>query len=249
MQQQAHELLDKLDAAKSSQLLLNSIDAIAVQKVKRLTQLLDRLRTEPQKNQTLHRQLTAEQYANYLEQLSQPTNDFDSLLQDGLPDVLVHYQTLITSADKLNALAEGAATRKRRSRSGKPSSAHRNKAERIYEQACVYLNEQLGVVDSLTEQQIRAWLDRDFDFSTDGKIAIDCMGVARIRNSRSKYSQASPLNASAERKAMHHQCQLTAVTAALQQQIYLPEPIDESATLIVRSKLRSLLANLSPEKY
>jgi hypothetical protein len=248
VQQQAHELLDKLEVAKNSQLLLNNIDAVAVQKIKRLTQLLDRLRTTPQRNLVLQQQLDEKQYANYLEQLKQPNNIRDLLLQDGLPDVLVHYQTLITAADKLNALAEGAATRKRRSRSGKTSYTHRNKAEGIYEQACVYLDEQLGVVDPMTEQQIRAWLDRDFDFSTDGEITIDCIGVARIRGSRSKYSQSDSINTSVERKNATHQCQITAVTVALQEQIYEPEPVVESKLPKIANNLRSMLANLNPEK-
>ena len=248
VQQQAHELLDKLAAARNSQQLRKNFDAAAVQKIKRLTQLLDRLRTTPQRNLVLQRQMTAGQYADYLEQLKQPRYIADILLQDGLPDVLVHYQTLINAADKLNALAEGAATRKRRSRSGKSSYAHRNKAQSIYEQACIYLDEQLVVVDPMTEQQIRAWLDRDFDFSTDGEIAIDCMGVARVRGSRSKYSQSNTVNTSAERKNTTHQCQITAVTAALQQQIYEPEPFVETKLPVFANNLRSKMANLNPEK-
>jgi len=248
VQQQAHELLDQLAAVQNSQQLRKSLDAAAVQKIKRLTNLLDRLRITEQNNQTIKRQLTAEQYADYREQLRQPVNSSDWLLQDGMPDVLVHYQTLISDADKLNALAEGAATRKRRSRSGKISYVHRNKAQSKYEQACVYLEEQLNIVDPKTEQQIRAWLDRDFDFSTDGQIAIDCMGVARVHGSRSKYSQSQPVNTSDERKNATHQCQIAAVTVALQQQIYEPEPAAASKLPKVANSLRSVLANLNPEK-
>ena len=240
-QHAAHELLDQLGAAKNSEQLRLDLDAAAVKQAHRLTLLLNKLRTKTQRNQVLQRTLTAAGYADYESQLQQPSSSEEIWLEQGFPAQLQRYQDLITAADKLNALAESAATRSKRSGKTNASRDLRYRAAAAYERACEYLDEQLKVVDLAIEQQIRAWLDRDFDYTVGGNIAIDCVGVARIRGSRSKYCRGKTLNSKADRIAAQHECQIAAVVSELQDLIYTEEVESEQETQAVSSKLQDLL--------
>lgn len=141
VQQAAHELLDQLGVARSAQLLRNSIDKQEVRRLQRLSQLLDKLRTTRQRNQQIKRVLTAGEYATFLQQVAAPMNSGEMLTDEKLPDVLKQYQKLLQRADRVNALATGTATRKRKSGKGAAEARLHNGVEVLYEKACEYLNE------------------------------------------------------------------------------------------------------------
>jgi hypothetical protein len=241
-QNAAHELLDQLGVAQKQQQLLRSIDAAAARQIKRITALLDQVRTQPVANQKLQRLLTAEQWTEYLSALEQPISVADVLLQDPMPAELQRYQDMIGAADKLNGLAEAALVRSRRSGNTNAARKHRQRAEKLYEAACEYLNEQVEMADAGTELRIRAWLDRDFDYSTAGNIAIDCVGVARIRGSRSDHCLVKRKYDRAQRRTVQQECQIDALVAALQGLIYVYDATDDPAPVESSNKLRKLLA-------
>ena len=175
-------MLDQLGVAESAQQLRTDVDAAAAQKIKSLTALLQQLMTTPQRSQQLQRRLSQQQYEEYLDLLLQPNSVEDLLLLEEMPSELRHYQQMVNVADRLNALADGAATR---SKGRGRTTAHRGKAEVAYEDASMWLDGRLQVVDAQQELRIRAWLDRDFDYSAGGNISSDCVGVARIKGSSS----------------------------------------------------------------
>jgi len=241
-QDAAHELLDQLGAAQKQQQFLRRIDAAAAQTIKRITALLNQVRTQPVAKQKLQRLLTAEQWMDYLSTLKQPASVEDVLLKDPVPTELLRYQDTINTADKLNGLAEAALVRSRRSGNTNAARKHRQRAEKLYEQACEYLNEQLETADKGTELRIRAWLDRDFDYSTAGNIAIDCVGVARIRGSRSDHCLVKSKYDRAQRRTVQHECQIDALVAALQGLIYVHDATDDPTPPESSNKLQKLLA-------
>jgi len=240
-QQAAHELLDQLGTAGKLQQLRNDFDSAAVQRTKNLTKLLDALRTEPQRNNKLQQLLSQQQYDRYIEMLDQPLSSTELLMQDGMPSELIKYQGLIAAADKINALADGAATRAKRSGNTAAARKHRNNAAKIYEQACEYLDEQIKTVDTPTAISIQAWLDREFDYSTDGKISIDCVGVARVRGSQSRHCLIDSKFRRVERTTVQHELQMDAVIAELQELLYEKQTAVTGAATSSNAKLKSLL--------
>lgn len=238
LQDQAHDVLDQLGVAESAQQLRKEIDAAAAQKIKSLTALLQQLMTTPQRSQQLQRRLTQQQYEQYQSLLLQPNSVEDLLLLEEMPSVLRHYQQMISAGDRLNALADGAATR----RKGRGRiTAHRAKAEAAYEEASMWLDGQLQVVDAKEELRIRAWLDRDFDYSAGGNVGADCVGVARIKGSSSEHCLVKSRFNAAERRTLKHERQLQAVSDALRELIYSAAPEVEQTSSTASAKLQQLL--------
>ena len=238
LQDQAHDVLDQLGVAESAQQLRTDVDAAAAQKIKSLTALLQQLMTTPQRSQQLQRRLSQQQYEEYLDLLLQPNSVEDLLLLEEMPSELRHYQQMVNVADRLNALADGAATR---SKGRGRTTAHRGKAEVAYEDASMWLDGQLQVVDLETESRIRAWLDRDFDYSAGGNISSDCVGVARIKGSSSIHCLVKSRFNAAERRTVRHERQLQAVSDALRELIYSAAPEVEQTSSAASAKLQRLL--------
>lgn len=238
LQDRAYDVLDQLGVAEPAQQLRTDIDAAAAQKIKSLTALLQQLMTTPQRSQQLQRRLTQQQYEQYQNLLLQPNSVEDLLLLEEMPSVLRHYQQMISAGDRLNALADGAATR---SKGRGRTTAHRAKAEAAYEEASMWLDGQLQVVDAKEELRIRAWLDRDFDYSAGGNIGADCVGVARIRGSSSEHCLVKSRFNAAERRTLKHERQLQAVSDALRELIYSAAPEVEQTSSTASAKLQRLL--------
>ena len=199
--------------------------------------------------QALRSVLTAAEFSSYSSELSAPTSVLDAIRADGKPSEIVRYSAMLKKADWTNARAEAASRRFSTRRYGinneSQASYLRHQAEHQYERACEYLDEQLTTLDAGTEQAIRAWLDRDFDMSTEGRIAPDCMGVARAVDSSSKYcvSVNSHKQDKLERKQSCQQHALTAATCALLYEAEL-EPVAANGVklLDVSLKLQALMA-------
>lgn len=251
-QQAAQELLDQLGAAQPQQQLRQKLASYELQQVQRLTKLLQQLRTAPVVNQRILRTLTPTQWQQYCESVNQPISSDELLRGDHMPSELLTYQGMIQQADKLNALADAAYKRRQRSGNVKSHNKLRTQAEKIYEEACCWLDGELAKADAMTEMHMRAWLDRDFDYSPAGKITIDCVGVARIHGSSSQYCLTDRRDQKSQRQSHQHREQTAAVISALQQLLYEPQqeiPQEYSSNNGNESKLQQLLNNNSNDEF
>ena len=90
---------------------------------------------------------------------------------------------------------------------------------------------------------IQAWLDRPFEYGTHGTISIDCVGVARVIGSNSKYCLHKNERAQ-QQQSWLLECHKQALTSTAMELLYLPEPECAVGTGVVSKKLQALLANL-----
>jgi len=208
--------------------------------------------------QAMRSVLTASEFSSYTHNLSAPTSLLDVIRADGKPSEIVRYAAMLKRADWTNARAESASRRsstRRYGMRGISQAAHlRNQSEHQYELATEYLSEHLGVADAQTENAIRAWLDRDFDWSTEGSISIDCVGVARVVDSASKHCLAA--DARRQNKLQHKlSSQKQALAAATSALLYASEPKPEllatnhTQATSRSEKLRALLALPDDDLY
>jgi hypothetical protein len=209
--------------------------------------LLQLQKQQPVTAAKLRSALTADQYAAHLQQRQAPTSIVDVSDKKSRPDELASYLELLKVADLANARADRAVYSRNPKRFGNLSAAAywRNKSADQYEHACEYLEETLGATDNQRELEIRAWLDRDFDMSTAGTTSIDCIGVARVIGSRSKYCQVTTTAASVEKKKHWVQFTQDALRQAAQTLLYAPVAVDAAETL----KLQSLMSRLKTVKH
>lgn len=174
--------------------------------------------------QALRGVLTAAEFSSYSSNLSAPTSLLDAIRADGKPSEIVRYADMLRKADWTNTRAEAASRRfttRRYGTSGISQAAHLHRqAQAQYERACEYLDEQLTVASAHTANAIRAWLDRDFDISTAGSIAPDCMGVARAVDSHSKHCQSQRSNWKMVQQQHRCSCQHAALVDAVQALLY-----------------------------
>lgn len=227
-------------------------------RLKRVCTQLNKAQAGAVSTQAMRSVLTAAEYSSYTNDLSAPTSYLDAIRLDGKPDVIVHYAGMLKTADFTNARAEAASRRFRTKRYGtNGESLHsylRHQAEHQYESACEYLDEQLSAVDAQSQNEIRAWLDRDFDMSSAGNIALDCMGVARAVDSGSKYC-VSVNSRKQDKQNQQLSCQQQALTTAACALLY--EPALESEIFAANhtqatdrsEKLRAMLALPDDDLY
>ena len=200
---------------------------------------------------TMRSVLTAAEFSSYTDNLSAPTSLLDAIRADGKPSEIVRYADMLKKADWTNARAEAASRRfstRRYGINGESQASYlRHQAEAQYARACEYLDEQLTVASAQTENTIRAWLDRDFDISTEGRIAPDCMGVARSVDSSSKHCLTTNTRKQ-DKLNWQLSCQQHALTAAVCTLLYEPELEPEpvaanlTQTTSMSDKLRALMA-------
>lgn len=255
-QQAALELLHQLGAAQQQQQLRQKLASNQLQQVQRLTKLLQYLRTAPVANQRISRTLTPTQWQQYCESVNQPSSSAELMRGDHMPSELLTYQSMIQQADKLNALADAAFKRRQRSGNVKPEYKLRAQAEKIYEDACGWMEGELLKADTMTQLHMRAWLDRDFDYSPNGKITIDCVGVARIHGSASQYCLTDRREHKSQRRSHQHREQTAAVISALLKLLYEPQQetphelsSSSSSSRGSVSKLQQLLRNSSNDEF
>jgi hypothetical protein len=87
---------------------------------------------------------------------------------------------------------------------------------------------------------VLAWLDRPFNYTAGGNIAIDCVGVARVVGSKSVYCRVSAATLKQEKQQHRNVCAKIALNHAARALIYEPEQADEAQT----QKLKALMAKL-----
>lgn len=160
-------------------------------RLKRLKELLARLLSgEDITRRDLKNALTDTEWENFEQQNSYIDRE-DEASEEHRPSELDSYLEKLKQADFYYARAESTKVSDRsrideRGRNGR-QRLHA-KAQRAYEEALEELDSQLNRADAYTEHQIRSWLDRDFDYSTENAPALDPVQMPRIKNSRSQYS-------------------------------------------------------------
>ena len=162
-------------------------------RLKRLKELLARLkRGNDITRRDLEKVLTEEQWNDYEQANQYLSVDYSESIER--PQELDVYLEKIKQADFYHARASSTPTTERsridgRNRSGRLRLYHQ--AEACYEDAVMYL---CGILDGHNQQlanELRMYLDRDVDTSTDNQPGADPQSVPRIKGSRSIHSESN----------------------------------------------------------
>ena len=192
--------------------------------------------------------LSDDEYADYQTSLATHKTMAEAIYADGVPDELKRYNIMLREADfqfgkyeKMNGL-RNTGRAKYRTESLKRTY---EKSEHLYERALEYLQEQIDVsVRDKSSIDLKLWLDRDVDFSTDGNLGINADQVPRVKGSSSPYAQDSGLPKMSV-LLKREQCVLENLIRAAVACAYVPEEVVEHA----KPKFnRALLSLLNPEK-
>lgn len=124
----------------------------------------------------LRKNLTADELQRYKDQCARL--EFEDVKQ--VPYELKKYVEIVKKADQMNAAAD-------RCKTYEKAVKARNQSEHLYERALECLEETLHENDGL-----RVFLDRDIDFSPEGNLSIDPVGIPRLKTSKSMHNQFKP---------------------------------------------------------
>ncbi len=192
----------------------------------KLNELLVRLRRgEIVQNRQLRTWLGEHGFKEYEDSWSNAVDLRDTL--SSKPSAILDYEKLLKQATMLYNRGETAS--QRRHRSAKQLHA---KAQSAFERALLYLEEQLKVDPSL-----QMWLDRHCDFSANGDLSLDTIGMPRAITSRSLDNQSGGVAAKVGNK---RECKIRAVEAQIDR---IMTPRDQSSDLDISDKLRKLKAS------
>jgi hypothetical protein len=230
-------------------------DAVEVQRLSRLNTLLERMVVGSSiSTEELKTVLTLQQYADYLDSITNPKQIEEVLYGSGIPEELRSYNRKLQAADFQNAKYEKMASIRERGlanyRAGVVRKAQ-EKAEHLYERALERLEEIWGVASTGEKQTLQSWMDReiDFDAGPERKIGIDTVSVPRVRGSKSRAAQASGLPKLSQ-KLKRRECQLSAVLSAATAIVFEPEKesvFSEEQIMQLKQRMERI-HNLSPEK-
>lgn len=193
--------------------------------------------------------LTAQQYAEYVASLATEAHPAEIMYGDGMPDELRGYNTRLRDADFQNNKYEKMSALKtlgRKKYSAQSVSAVSNKAESLYENALERLGEIWSNTTPAELYELQNWMDRDIDFEigAGSTISIDCVGMPRVRGSRSSHAMDSGLPKLSKR-IKRRECQLIAIRTAACAIAFEPDA-DDSDTVSTEDadKFRERLKNL-----
>ena len=240
------ELSPLLQALRVQQVVptqaLRTLSHSEAARVQRVCAALLRVQAAPVHTDTMRCCLTAEQYSSYHSMTQAHVGHAHA---DHKPTEIEKYAALLKIADWTNTRATAASKRASTQRYGMQAlsrSGHlRNQAASQYEQACEYMSEQLSTVPADQQQHIQTWLDREFDYSAHGNITIDCVGVARVVGSHSRYCvnrSNRPQQSSDHRRS----CQQNALHWAVRALLYEPEV---TTPTVASGKLQQLLKSIN----
>jgi hypothetical protein len=195
--------------------------------------------------------LTAQQYAEYVESLSTQAHPAEIMYGDGMPDELRGYNTMLHAADFQNNKFEKMSALKstgRKKYSAQSVTAASNKAESLYEDARERLGEIWSSATPAELYELQTWMDRDIDIDRgfESTISIDCVGMPRVRGSRSAHAMDSGLPKLSKR-IKRRECQLIAIRAAACAIAFEPEAkhndaMSEEDADKIRERLNNLLS-------
>lgn len=238
----ALKLLHQYNAAEKSA-PMRDLSADEAKQLERICDLLLQCKQQqPIQATDLRNALSKAQYSAFKAQTRAPISSADVFDRKNRPAELANYLAYLKVADLTNARADRATSSRSQRRIGKLSAAlhWRNKSEVEYERANEYLSETLDVSDCKTQNEIRAWLDRPFDWSAEGDIGTDCVSVARVIGSRSKHCRVTVQTKKAAKQEKLATCAQDALQQAALQLIYAPVATDAAQTLQLKAMLGKL---------
>ena len=194
-------------------------DATELNKLSKLNDMLEKmLRNKNVSNKQMQSTLTVEEYASYIASLDLVSHPAEIMYGDGMPSELSTYNTFLRRADlqnnKFEKMYDEKTYRKKNYNSASVTAAS-NKAESLYESALERLGEIWGVASHSERFELQNWLDReiDLDEGANTKLSIDCVGIPRVRGSKSKNALDSGLPKLSKR-LKRKECQLQAICSA-----------------------------------
>jgi hypothetical protein len=147
-------------------------------------------------NRQLRTWLAEDAYRRFADYWENTTELRKTLLSK--PSDLVEYEARLKKAIMLYNRAETASRRRN------PTSKRlHEKAQAAFEKALLWLEEAIGQDPSLT-----MWLDRHCDFSANGDLSLDPVGMPRVITSRSLDNQSSGVSAMVKSK---RDCKIAAI--------------------------------------
>lgn len=208
-------------------------DELTADEQNRLT-LLNKLLAQQLRGKTvgikkLKKALTADEFADYEQSLTEPITADEALYADGVPYELKRYNLKLREADFQNNKYEKLSDVRRRGMVRKNFtflSDKNHRADHLYESALEYLQEQIEVAarDNRQDELLR-WLDRNVDFTSFGNISPDAVGVPRVKGSRSHNAQDAGLPKLSVR-LKREQRVLENLLRAAEACAYVPEPAE-----------------------
>jgi hypothetical protein len=205
----------------------------------------------------LKQALNQKQFVDYIESYDFQITHAEDELTEGMPDELIDFARMVKEGDKYNALADRFSKSKNKNidHLGKTTSERlRNKAESCYESASMFLNDLLEPIPGLLFDPTRAhkvlmWLDRDVGTEYENRSGADCVSTARIRGSKSKYSQKRNVPIWGVRVGKYWR-QREAVVKATMLLLYGEEvEVKTENAAVVSHKLREILNKMRDEEY
>lgn len=223
-------------------------DRLELNKLSKLNDMLEKmLRNKNISNKQMQSTLTDEEYANYITSLDLVSHSAEIMYGDGMPSELSDYNTYVKRADFQNNKFEkmhGEKTFRKKNYSSASITAASNKAESLYESALERLGEIWGVASHAERFELQNWLDReiDLDEGVKSKLSIDCVGIPRVRGSKSKNALDSGLPKLSKR-LKRKECQLQALRSAACTIAFETEVVEEVAvsSSVLKNKLQNLL--------
>jgi hypothetical protein len=189
----------------------------------KLHDLLARLkRGETVQNRQLQTWLGEQGYKEYEDSWSN-TVDQRHLL-NGKSGAIIEYEELLKKAILLYNRGEAASQRGNRS-----ARQLHAKAQAAFEKALLYLEEQLSVDPSL-----QMWLDRHCDFTANGSLSLDPIGMPRAITSRSLDNLSEGIKTDSKR-----QCKIRAVETEIER---IQNPTLQVSDSDIADKLKKLRA-------
>ena len=193
--------------------------------------------------------LTAEQYAEYFESLTTEAHPAEIMYGNGMPSELRDYNAKLHAADFQNNKFEKMSSLKstgRKKYSAQSVTAVSNKAESLYEDALERLGEIWSSATPAELYELQNWMDREIDFDNGFgmSMSIDCIGMPRVRGSRSSHAMDSGLPKLSKR-IKRRECQLIAIRAAACAIAFEPEAeVNDAMSAEDADKFRERLKNL-----
>lgn len=222
--------------------------ATELTKLSKLNDMLEKmLRNKNVTNTQLRSTLSEQEYADYvtsLELMSQPS---EIMYGDGMPSELRDYISYVRRADFQSNKYENMHELKRYGKakySSQTVTNASNKAEGLYESALERLGEIWGIASPAEKYEIQNWMDREIDLDEGAKtmLSTDCIGIPRVRGSKSKNALDSGLPKLSKR-IKRKECQLQALRNAACAIAFEVEVIEEVTvpSSVLKNKLQNLL--------
>jgi len=222
-------------------------DAQELQKLQRINQQLETiLANKNVSDKRLRATLANEEYAEYTASLENVSHPTEITYGDGMPSVLHSYTAILRQADFQNSKYEkmnGLKSVGRKKYSSSSLTVVSNKAESLYELALERLGEIWSSATPTEQYELQTWMDREIDFDKgfDSTLTIDCVGIPRVRGSKSNNALDSGLPKLSKR-LKRKECQLQALRSAACAIAFVPKQEPEYATNpVLSAKLRALM--------